>query len=268
MAETTETFQLPLEAAEAYEARFVPALFTPWAERLVDALNLPAGARVLDVACGTGAVARLAADRVGDSGAVIGLDLNEAMLTVARRLRNDVDYRQGDASRLPFPDEAFDVVTCQAGLMFFPDPEGALRELARVVTASGTVGIQVWDRRADQPAYDPFNEVVERHAGPDAVSLVNVYFVHGDRSKLEAMLRSAGLAVDEIRTGSTTMRFASVDELVAIEVQGTPLGALLSEDVVRAIVDDASVALRGFATDDGALDVPMRGHIVIARAAA
>ena len=127
--------------------------------------------------------------------------------------------------------------------------------------------MQVWDRRADQPAYDPFNEVVERHAGPDAVSLVNVYFVHGDRSKLGAMFRSARLVVDEIRTQSTTMRFASVAELVAIEVKGTPLGERLSEDVIHAIVDDAAVALRTFVTDDGALEVPMSGHIVIAHRA-
>jgi SAM-dependent methyltransferase len=260
----TETFQLPLEAAEAYEARFVPALFAGWAERLVDAVGIGEGARVLDVACGTGAVTRLAADRVGDAGSVVGLDVNEAMLTVARRLRDDVEWRRGDATVLPFSDGAFDVVTCQAGLMFFPDPERALREMARVATPSGSIGIQVWDRRADQPAYDPFNAVVERHAGVDAVTLVNAYFVHGDRSKLEAMTRSAGLVIDEVITRSSTMRFASVDELVAIEIQSTPLGERLTDDVVRAIVDEAGEALRSFVTDDGALDVPMRGHIVVA----
>src|SRR5262245_24898251 len=193
VVETTETFQLPLEVAEAYEARFVPALFAPWADRLVEAVGIREGMRVLDVACGTGAVARLAADRVGTSGSVVGLDVNESMLTVARRVRDDVEWRRGDAGELPFPDDSFDVVTCQAGLMFFPDPEGTLREMARVVTRDGTVGVQVWDRREDQPAYDPFNEVVERHAGPDAVSLVNAYFVQGDRSTLEAMFRAAGL---------------------------------------------------------------------------
>ena len=266
MPETTETFQIPLEVAEAYEARFVPALFAPWAERMVDAIDIREGARVLDVACGTGAVARLAADRVGGTGSVVGLDANQSMLTVAREVRDDVEWRRGDASELPFPDDAFDVVTCQAGLMFFPDPERALREMARVVTPSGRVGVQVWDRRADQPAYDPFNEVVERHAGPDAVSLVNAYFVHGDRSKLEGMVGSSGLAIDELRTDSTTMRFASVEELVAIEVKGTPLGERLSDDVIRAIVEDAGVALRSFVTEDGAIDVPMRGHIVVAHA--
>ena len=263
----TETFRMPLEAAEAFEARFVPVLFTPWAERLVEAAGIREGQRVVDVACGTGAVARIAADRVGESGTVVGLDANESMLTVARRLRDDVEWRQADASELPLPDDAFDVVTCQAGLMFFLDPEGALREMARVAKPGGTVGVQVWDRREDQPAYGPFNAIVERHAGPDAASLVNAYFVHGDRSKLETMLRSAGLGIDEFRTDSTAMRFANADELVAIEIRTTPLGARLSEDVIRAIVEDVREALKGFTNAEGSLDVPMRGHIVIAHPA-
>jgi SAM-dependent methyltransferase len=267
MSDSIETFQIPLAAAEAYEARFVPALFEGWAERLVDAVGISAGARVLDVACGTGAVARAAAARAGDGGSVVGLDLNEAMLTVARRLRPDLEWRQGDASELPFPDRSFDVVTCQAALMFVPDPGRALTEMARVAAADGTVGVQVWDRRAEQPAYDPFITVVEGHAGPDAVSLLNTYFVHGDRSRLADLFQDAGLVVTETRTGSSTMRFASVDELVAIEVQSTPLGERLSDDVVRAIVEDARVALQAFATEDGALDVPLHGHIVVAHPA-
>ncbi len=267
MPDTTETFQIPLEVAEAYEARFVPALFAGWAERLVDEVDIPEGARVLDVACGTGAVARVAADRAGGAGSVVGLDLNEAMLTVAKRIRPDLEWRQGDASELPFPDDSFDVVTCQAALMFVPDPEGAVREMARVVTPEGRVGVQVWDRRADQPAYDPFIDVVERRAGPEAVSLLNAYFNRGDRSMLEASFRSAGLVVDATSTESRTMRFSSIGELVAIEVQSTPLGERLSEDIVRAIVDDARVALRPFSTDGEALDVPLQGHIIIAHPA-
>src|SRR5262245_16640269 len=267
MSDTTETFGMPLAAVEAYEARFVPALFAPWAERMVDATGIGAGARVLDVCCGTGAVTRLAAERAGESGSVTGLDRNEAMLTVARRVQPDIEFRQGNAMELPFPDDAFDAVTCQAALMFVPDPERAIREMARVVTPKGTVGLQVWDRRSEQPAYGPLIEVVERHAGPEAVSLVNAYFVLGDRPRLEAIVRSAGLEVAETLTESRSMPFANVEELVAIEVQGTPLGERLSEDIIGKIVEDAWVALAGFANADGTLDVPMRGHIVVAHPA-
>src|SRR5215472_12207007 len=121
--ERTEAFQIPIEAAEAYEAAFVPAFFAQWAPILCDAAGLGAGQKVLDVACGTGIVARTAAERVGPAH-VTGVDLNQAMLTVARRVRGDIDWRQGDAAALPLADRSFDAVLCQMALMFFPDRDG------------------------------------------------------------------------------------------------------------------------------------------------
>jgi ubiquinone/menaquinone biosynthesis C-methylase UbiE len=139
-----DTFQqVSLEVAEMYEASFVPTLFADLAPHLVTAAAVAPGDRVLDVACGTGIVARVAADRVGEQSRVVGLDLNEAMLTVARRVRPDLEWHQGDAGALPFPDSAFDVAMCQSGLMFVPDPGAALREMARVVAVGGTVAAQV-----------------------------------------------------------------------------------------------------------------------------
>jgi ubiquinone/menaquinone biosynthesis C-methylase UbiE len=99
-----ESFRLSVDAAEAYEATFVPRLFADWVPHLLDAAGVAAGQRILDVACGTGVVAREAADRLGEKGTVVGLDLNEAMLAVARRLRPDLEWRQGDVAALPFRD--------------------------------------------------------------------------------------------------------------------------------------------------------------------
>src|SRR5262245_23631955 len=115
---STETFQLPLEAAEAYEAMFVPAFFAQWAPLTCAAAGVASGQDVLDVACGTGIVARTAAEVVGPAGSVVGVDLNESMLVVARRIRPDLDWRQGDAGRLPVADASFDAVLCQMALMF------------------------------------------------------------------------------------------------------------------------------------------------------
>src|SRR5688572_12798384 len=117
-----ETFQIPLEAAEIYESRFVPALFADWAAHVVEMGDLSAGQSVLDVACGTGIVARIATGRVGPGGRVVGVDLNEAMLTVAARVCPGVDLRQADVTSLPFENGTFDAVLCQMALMFFPDP--------------------------------------------------------------------------------------------------------------------------------------------------
>ena len=259
----TETFELSLDAAEAYESVFVPALFEPWARKLVDASGVGPGDRVLDVACGTGVVARFAADRaVG--GSVVGLDRNRAMLAVAERLRPDIEWCEGDASGLPFLARSFDVVLCQAALMFFPDAKRALVEMARAIKDDGTVAIQVWDRLDDQPAYRRFIDAAARSAGPDATSLLSAYFSRGDLPELQGLLRSAGLWPIATTTESSNLRFGSVDAFVMTEVQSTPLGERLTADVLARIIEDAREALRGFTSADGALDIPIRGHVIAA----
>jgi SAM-dependent methyltransferase len=257
----TETFTISPEQAELYEAKFVPAIFGDWAPHLVDAAGISRGRRVLDVACGTGVAARAAAD----AGAiVIGLDLNEAMLAVARRLRPDIEWRQGDVAALPFEDDSFDAVLCQSALMFFPDPARALREMARVSTRDGTVAVQVYSSLSAQPGYGPFVEVAARHAGPEAVSLLNTYWIHGDVDELARLFDSAGLAVTAIRTRLGTARFGSIEEMVRIEVESTPLVNRISDDTYRRIRADAEEALAQFRTDGG-VEVPIEGHLVTAR---
>jgi ubiquinone/menaquinone biosynthesis C-methylase UbiE len=259
---TSETFQLSLETAEAYESQFVPALFGAWAGFLVEEAGVGPGQRVLDVACGTGIVARTAAERIGETGSVTGLDLNDAMLTVARRLRPDIEWRQGDAGELPFPDGSFDVVLCQSGLMFFPDVSRALGEMSRVVSRGGTVAIQVWDERESQPAYAPFIRVAARHAGPEAIDLLSTYFNRGDLDEVAGDFASVGLVVTRKRTETTTLSFPSVEAFVMTEVNSTPLAERVSEDVLRRIIEGSRDAFRSFSTAAGGVDLPIRGHLV------
>ena len=266
MSGTTETFQLSLAAAEAYESMFVPAIFGEWAPHLVQAAGVAPGQAVLDVACGTGVVAREAADRMGGRGRVVGLDLNQGMLAVARRLRPDIEWRQGDAAELPFDDGSFDVVLCQAALMFFPDRGGALREMARVAAEGGTVAVQVWDRLEAQPGYQPFFEVVARHAGEEAVDLWSAYWALGDLELVAALFEAAGLRIAATSTRQGAVRSASADELVRSEVEATPLGERIGPDGYARLLEDARAALRPFVTADGRVEMPIRGHLVVARA--
>jgi SAM-dependent methyltransferase len=265
MNTSAETFQLSLAAAEAYEAKFVPALFGEWAPHLLDAATVQPGQSVLDVACGTGVVARAAADRLAGTGAVVGVDLNEAMLTVARGQRGDIDWRQGDAGALPFPNGQFDVVLCQAGLMFFPDPAGALREMGRVARAGGTVAVQVWASLDEQPAYTRLVEVAARHAGPEAVSLLSAYWVLGDVGFVRSLFDQAGLDVSQVTTRLGTARFESIDELVGVEVESTPLIDRIDDTIYGRILADAREALAAYRTGDGRAEIPIAGHLITAQ---
>jgi SAM-dependent methyltransferase len=265
MQNATETFRIPIEVAEIYESKFVPALFAEWAPQLVDIAGVKRGHAVLDVACGTGIVARTAADRLGAGSHVVGLDLNEAMLTVARRVRPELEWRQGDVAALPFADASFDAVLCQMALMFFPDRARAIRELGRVARPSGVVALAVPGRLADQPAYAPFVEMAARHAGPEAVSLLGTYFACGGLVELTRLVASVGLTVVETRTRLGRATFGSVDEFVATEVRSTPLGERMGEAVYERIREGAREVLRPFTQSSGAVEVPLQGHLVAAR---
>jgi ubiquinone/menaquinone biosynthesis C-methylase UbiE len=260
-----ETFQLSMQAAEVYESQFVPAIFAEWAPHLVDVGGVRPGQAVLDVACGTGVVAREAAGRLAGRGKVVGVDSNEAMLAVARRIRPEIVWKQGDAADLPFDAGAFDVVLCQAALMFFPDRAGALREMARVTTDGGPIAVQVWDQLAAQEGYGPLTDVLVRHAGPEAVDLESSYWALGDLELLTSLFEAAGLLEVAASSRVGTVRTPTPDDLVRTEIEATPLAGRLGEEAYRSILADAREALRPFTTGDGRLELPIRGHLVTAR---
>ncbi len=267
MMAQTETFQVSAAAAEAYESTFVPALFAEWAPHLCDLAGVGPGQRVLDVACGTGIVARVAADRLAGAGQVVGVDLNDAMLTVARRVRPDLEWRQGDAEALPFPPASFDRVLCQMALMFFPDRAQALREMRRVAALDGVVALGVPASLDTQPAYGPFVEMATGHAGPEAASLLSAYFACGDLSWLTGLVHSAGLRVTATRTRAGRATFDSVDAFVAAEVESTPLFGRISGEVYRRIREGAREVLRSFTAPSGRVEIPLAGHLVAAEPA-
>lgn len=261
----TETFQITPEQAAAYEELFVPALFAQWAPKLADLAGLRPGHRVLDVACGTGIAARTAADRVGSSGAVIGLDLNPAMLEVAERVRPDLVWRQGDVSALPFEPESFDAVLCQSAVIFFPDLERAFAEMARVTRRGGVVVIQTYAAREDQSAFQEFEAIVQRVAAGAALDLLDVYWSRGDLAALCRALEEAGLEIAETRTTVGTVGYGTVENLVETEIKGTPLVNRLSPAQIDQILEEAATALTTYTTPERGLEMPITAHLVAAR---
>jgi ubiquinone/menaquinone biosynthesis C-methylase UbiE len=260
----SESFQIPIEAAELYESAFVPGFFAQWAPILCETAGVEPGHHVLDVACGTGIVARTAADIVGPTGAVIGLDLNEAMLAVAVRVRPEVEWRHGDAGSLPFGDGSFDAVLCQMALMFFADRPTAIGEMARVAVAGGSVAVVVPSALQFQSTFKPFLELAANIAGPEAMSLLSTYFVCGDLDELTAMMASAGLEVTASRRVVGDYTAPSVDAAVRTEVESTPLIERISEVQYRRLREEAAEVLAPFIRPDGRLVAPFECLVVAA----
>jgi len=259
----TESFLIPLDVAESYEARFVPAIFAEWAPRLLDAVEISPGDRVLDVACGTGVVARDAAARVGAE-RVVGVDLNPAMLKVARRIAPDIDWREGDAVALPVDDASFDVATCQMALMFMPDRRAVWADMRRAVRPGGRVGVVVPAALDVQPAYRVFVDVAVAFAGDDARSLLATYWNCGDLDGLVQDIARCGLTDIRSCTIPGTARFESAADFVATEIGSSPLGERIDADTAAQI--STAVAERlGRYDGPGGFGVPLHCHVVIAR---
>ena len=227
--------------------------------------DVSAGHSVLDAACGTGIVARTAAQRVGSVGRVVGVDLNQAMLTVAERVCPGVELRQADIISLPFEDATFDVVLCQMALMFFPDRTAAIREMGRVVRPHGTVVVMVPSSLDAQPAYRPLVELAARHAGPEAVAMLSAYWACGDLDELLGTTRDAGLEALSTRTRMGTACFDSIDEFVSVEVESTPVRERLTDHEYDTLRREANRVLEEFVAADGTAQIPIEGHLVAAR---
>jgi SAM-dependent methyltransferase len=262
--------QVGANAAEVYQQQMVPAIFAPWAPHLLDAAAVQLGEHALDVACGTGVVARLAAARVGSRGRVVGLDINPAMLAVARALPAvggaPVAWLEADAVALPLPDAAFDVALCQQGLQQLRDRPAALRELLRVLRDGGRLAVSVWSRIEHSPGYAALVGALERHVGVEAAANRRAPFALGDANELRSLLTRSGFQVVAARTMATVTRFPSPEAFVAAQLAGTPLvtaGAVTAE-VQRAIEGDVRAALGGY-LDEAGLAVPMEAHIALAR---
>ena len=261
----TETFQLTKEQAQAYDDLFVPALFAQWAPPLVDCARVRPGQSVLDVACGSGVVARAARDVVGPGGRVVGVDLNPAMLEVAHDARPDLEWVPGDAEELPFEGATFDVAICQSALFFFADPARAVAEMARVVVPGGVVALQTYAPLGDQPAYGPFVELVARHAGPEARVLLGTYWSLGDLDGLRTLTSAAGLSLLESRSSLGVAVFPSAGAVADTEIQATPLAAQITPETRKRIVADTEDLLGRYADESGVVRVPIRATLLATR---
>jgi SAM-dependent methyltransferase len=251
--------------AEVYDALFVPALFQQWGPIVAGAARIEPGDQVLDVACGTGVLALAALDRVGAEGKVTGLDPNADMLGVARRKTARIDWRDGRAEELPFPDRTFDAAVSQFGLMFFTERARGLREMMRVLKPDGRLAVAVCVSLARSPGYAALAVLLERLFGDRIADAFRAPFVLGDPEILRSLCAEAGIEDAEIRRQEGKVRFASIAALISTERACVwTLGGLLGDAQFSRLMSEAEQALQPFRQADGSVVFDMPALIITA----
>jgi ubiquinone/menaquinone biosynthesis C-methylase UbiE len=269
-----EEWQLGATAPVLYQRYLVPAMTAAWAADLADRAALQRGERVLDVACGTGVVARLAAERVTSTGRVAALDVNPGMLSVARSLPPvsgaPIEWHEGSVLGLPFPAGAFDVVLCQLGLQFFPDRPGSLNEIRRVLVRGGRLALNVFAAIEHSPATHALANALDRQIGADASVAKRTEHALADREELRELVWAAGFRDVVIRSATKMVRFPSAGEYVRIQLAATPLASLMApfdatrrESLMAALTEEVGRTLSSYTGKEG-LTFPQEVHIVLA----
>jgi ubiquinone/menaquinone biosynthesis C-methylase UbiE len=269
---TMESFASP---AQAYEKIFVPAMFGALADRLLAREPVRAGDRVLDLACGTGAVARRLAPMVGPSGRLVAADLRDAMLAVARSLPRPegapIEWRQADATKLPFDDHTNDRVICQHGLQIFDDRAKALAEVRRVLTPGGKVVASVWKSLDVHPLWKALTEAEARLLGPLGVTYEEAAmpFLLGDSDELRRLFEEAGFVGIEIGELTLEGSFAAATFVRDVEFAYSAIMPQFAsnprafdayvETVERDMRDVIHAHMRG-----SSVTFPLHAHVVVA----
>jgi ubiquinone/menaquinone biosynthesis C-methylase UbiE len=218
---------------ETYEQYIVPTWMADWSSDLIGAGGVGPGKRVLDVACGTGIIARKAAGIIGTGGRIAAFDLNEGMLRVARECAvregaTAIEWHHGDVSRMPFSSGEFDTVLCQQGLQFFADKAAALREMNRVLADGGTLALSVWGRPEKSPHVPVIIDVFTEYFGEDSATIFKVACSLSRHEVLQALVQDAGFTHIQIRSEIRIARHLSLTELLPAYFSVLPVAAQIT----------------------------------------
>ena len=267
-------WQLEGSAPELFERYLVPAITSLWAADLVRRAAPQPGERVLDVACGTGVVARLAAKTMG-TGRVLGLDINPGMLAVARSRPLDsaastIEWLEASVLDMPLADQSFDLVLCQLGLQFFPDRARALQEIGRLLVSNGRLALSVFTAIEHTPVANALVQALDRYFGAGASAVKRSEHSLCDAGELHRLVAGAGFRDIRIQPVTQIIKFPSVREYVRLQLAATPQASLLKsmnaaqcDALTDAITADLSAFL-GSACNAAGLASPQEAHVLLA----
>ena len=256
-----------VEAARGYESLFVPALFERWTKHVTDGADIPKGSQVLDVACGTGVLAREALSRTGPNGRVVGVDPAPGMIEAANEIEPRIDWVLCGAEDLELGDEAFDCVISQFGMMFFQDRQKAANEMLRVLKPGGSLAIAVWNSVESNPAYGDIISVLQEQVGTAAADALRLPYSLGNSDEVTAVLDNSGFVGISVETKVEQAQFPSSRHMVEAELRGwLPLfDIFLSDDEINDVLVESDETLSKYASESGEAIFPTCAHIFTAR---
>jgi ubiquinone/menaquinone biosynthesis C-methylase UbiE len=254
-----------------YDRYLGPVLFHEFADDLAQRIKVVPGMRVLELACGTGIVTRRLADRLRGHGSIVGTDLNEAMIAYGRGQMppgsEHVEWQTADATKLPFPDQSFDAVVCQFGLMFFPDKAASIRESFRVLKPGGHYLFSVWDTLSKNPAARIAHETAGRFFPADPPLFYSVPYSLHDPAPVRKMLAEAGFGQIEVTPLEKSGASPSAADAATGLIEGNPiLGAIMArrpealDDIKRATAAAVAAEL-----GDPPARIPLHAIVLSAR---
>lgn len=252
------------KAASSYHELMVPALFEQYGYLIIDEAKIEPTDRVLDIACGTGVVARIAASRLNGGDRVVGLDMNPGMLAVAEKYSPDIEWQQGTAEELAWEDQFFDVVLSQFGLMFFEDRPLALREMLRVLKPGGRMVVSVFNSLENIAPYKIMVDIFSQIVGEEVGQALSFPFSLGDVNKLQSICSKSGLDSAQVIRHVGEANFPDVRTMVLADVKGWfPLADInLAKDQIEEVIIEAEKALKEFVTDDGSVNFALPAYFI------
>ena len=261
-----QPIQSTTSPSEIYEQYMVPAIFSRWSAALLDSVSPQPGERVLDLACGTGVVARMAAPMVRPGGNLLGVDLNGAQIATARTMDPSIDWREGDAGALSFADGEFDLVVCQQGFQFFPDRVQAVKEIHRVLKPGGRVGISVWSSIEASPGYLAIANALGKTVGESAAGLLDELFAFTSPDEVGRFFDDGGFPDANVATPRIDAVFASAEEFTRAIAVGSIMRRTqtqFSEETLDRLAAEVATEMAPYLGANG-LVFPMQAHILTA----
>lgn len=247
---------------ENYDRYLGPCLFEDYATDIAQRVKVPDGGSVLEIACGTGIVTRKLRDCLPASARLVATDLNEAMIDYAKhkfQSNEPVEFKQADATELPFADSSFDAVVCQFGLMFFPDKEGAMREVHRVLRPGGVYVFNVWDAIEKNELAQIANDIVRTFFEDDPPTFYQVPFGLHDQTVVRRLLEGAGFEDVEMVVLAKTGESPSAADAAKGLIEGNPVIVEINQRATSSVETIEAAVAASIAARCG--DNPVRGSL-------